>query len=195
MKPARNAVQTQQRRYLRPMANFMHENMHHNFLGRCRDGVVQNLEAHRPVPLRLGKSIEQVLQRLPALLAKLKERFDVVVRNLGKVGERMPSDAFDVTLLCGENVLHQIAEGFKAAIAIRPERNFQRLLAVLLEALMPVLPLPRGVGEEVVEIELHACGFCFMRIAIAALSKRLSFCENLPSRWEERRALEKFPPG
>lgn len=188
-------MQAQQRRYLRPMANFMHKNMHHDLLRRRGHVEIQHFEMHRLVPLRSGKGFEQVVQRLPALLAELKQCLNIVVRNLGKVGERMPSDAFDVTLLCGENVLHQITDGFKAAVAVWPERNFERLLAMLLEALMPVLPLPRGVGEEVVEIELHACGFCFMRIAIAALSKRLSFCENLPSRWEERRALEKFPPG
>ncbi|PYY12128.1 MAG: hypothetical protein DMG69_02255 [Acidobacteria bacterium] len=48
---------------------------------------------------------------------------------------------------------HQLADGFKADIVMRPRTGLQNLITVLPEPLIPLLSLPVGIIEHIVQTQ------------------------------------------
>ena len=86
VKIVHQSIQAQQSANLRPVADFVQEDMHDNFSWRRYKNRILYLVLLRDIPLLGGKRFDKFLQFLPALLTESENRLDVVVRDGGCIG-------------------------------------------------------------------------------------------------------------
>ena len=85
VKVVHQTVQTEQSGNLRPVTDFVQQNMHDNFSWCHRQNAIHQLVILRDVPLLGRKALDKFLQVFPALPTESEERLNVVVRDGGRV--------------------------------------------------------------------------------------------------------------
>ena len=76
-----DAVEPEKRGNLRPMPDFVHQDMQDNFSGCCPEGAIHNGEIPGGIPVLRWQGANELQKVQPALPTELEECVDVVRRN------------------------------------------------------------------------------------------------------------------
>src|SRR4029077_6969017 len=96
-------------------------------------------EILRIVPIPNGKIFYEFLQIPAALTAKLKERLHASVGNRSRIAKWSVREPVNIKLLGRKNVPHNIADGLKTTVAMRPGAGRKNVVTVMPKPVMPLV--------------------------------------------------------
>lgn len=105
------------------------------------------------ITIFLGVTRTELSQVGPALVPEVKECFDVIGGERGRVRQRPARESLDVAFLGGKDVSYHVAHDSEAPIAVRTGADLERRYTVLREPGVPLLAFPVGVIEQIVETD------------------------------------------